>query len=152
MPDENVLLSRNIHVPKVCTKCGGTDIEYRGVGEYRCVDCRNLMYDDFGVVRNYLEEHRGATASEVSHATGVTQDTIRQFLRDERLEIMAGSGVFMSCEICKAPIRSGKYCEQCARKVSMMQEAEKKANARKSNMQGFGKATTGESGAKRFTR
>lgn len=151
MSDASVFLSRNIHVPRECTECGSTDIEYMGVGEYKCRDCRHLMYDDYGKVRNYLEEHRGATQAQVSQATGVATDTIRQFLRDERLEIMAGSGVFLACEICKAPIRSGKYCEACAAKVNQMQKAEK-ASSHKSNVQGYGRATVGESGARRFTR
>ena len=79
-------------------------------------------------------------------------DTIRQFLKEDRLEIAAGSGVFMSCEICKAPIRSGRYCEACARKVDEMKRAEKASSHTKDKMQGFGMTRTGESGAKRFTR
>ncbi len=151
MIDENRLVARNIHIPRRCTKCDGSDIEYKGVGEYKCLTCGNLMYDDYGIVRNYLEEHRGATQAEVAHATGVSQDTIRQFLREERLEIVSGSGVFMSCEMCHAPIRSGRYCESCAKKISMKEQAEKSA-AHKSTMQGYGKALKGATGAKRFTR
>lgn len=151
MSEDNILISRNIHVPLTCEKCGVAKPEYKGVGEYRCSECGFVMYDDFGKVRNYLEAHRGATQSEVSQATGVAMDTIRQFLKDERIEIAAGSGVMMACEICKAPIRSGRFCPECAKKVEKQIEAEK-AGAHKPSMQGYGKATMGESGARRFTR
>ncbi len=149
--DENRLVTRNIHAPHVCVRCGKGAPEYKGVGEYKCTECGFIMYDDFGKVRNYLEVHRGATSAEVSKATGVAPDTIRQFLKDERLEITAGSGVMMACEICRAPIRSGRYCEACARAIDQRKAAENAAS-HKSNVQGFGKSLHGESGAKRFTR
>ncbi len=149
--DAQRLVFRNIHAPQTCDKCGKTAMDYQGVGEYKCAECGFVMYDDFGKVRNYLEAHRGAIASEVSQATGVSIDTIRQFLKEERLEITAGSGVMLACEICKAPIRSGRYCEDCLRTISRKKAAENAAG-HKPNLQGFGTHRTGESGAKRFTR
>lgn len=151
MEEDRTLLMRNIHIPRTCEKCGKANPEYKGVGEYKCSECGYIMYDDFGIVRNYLEVHKGATQSEVSKATGVPMETIRQFLRDDRLEIVAGSGVFMSCEICRAPIRSGRYCPNCAKAVEERKKAEHAAS-HKSTMQGFGQANKGASGAKRFTR
>ena len=151
MTDENALVSRNIHVPKECGNCGEKDPEYKGVGEYKCRKCGYVMYDDFGIVRNYLEEHRGATASEVSHATGVAMETIRYFLKEDRLEIAQGSGVMMSCEICGTPIRSGRYCEACSKALEHKMASEK-ASAHKSNIQGYGATLKGESGARRFIR
>ncbi len=149
--DAKRLVFRNIHAPQTCDKCGKAAMDYQGVGEYKCAECGFVMYDDFGKVRNYLEAHRGAIASEVSQATGVSIDTIRQFLKEERLEITAGSGVMLACEICKAPIRSGRYCEACARTIEQKKAAEKAAS-HKPALQGFGSKNVGESGAKRFTR
>lgn len=151
MEDGRTLVIRDIHIPRTCVKCGKANPEYKGVGEYRCAECGFIMYDDFGIVRNYLEVHRGATQSEVSRATGVPMETIRQFLKEDRLEIVAGSGIFMACEICGASIRSGRYCEACAKKVDEMKRAEK-ASSHKQGMQGFGKANKGAEGAKRYTR
>jgi hypothetical protein len=153
MIEDDFLATRNTHIPRSCINCGGGDIEYKGVGEYKCKNCGTLMYDDFGKVRNYLEEHRGATQSEVSRETGVSMDVIRHLLREDRIEIAANSGVYLQCEICKAPIRSGKYCNECARKVEHMQKEETaKMHKENMNMHGYGKATTGESGARRFIR
>ena len=151
MEDDRTLIIRDIHVPRTCTKCGKANPEYKGVGEYKCSECGFIMYDDFGIVRNYLEVNKGATQSEVSRATGVSMETIRQFLKEERLEIVAGSAVLMACEICGAPIRSGRYCAACAKAVEDRRKAESAA-AHKSNMQGYGQANKGESGARRFKR
>lgn len=151
MDDDNTLILRNIHIPRVCEKCGKANPEYKGVGEYKCSECGFIMYDDFGIVRNYLEANRGATQSEVSRATGVAMETIRQFLKDDRLEIVAGSGVFMSCEICGAPIRSGRYCAACQKAVEDRKKTEAAAS-HKSGVHGYGSANKGASGAKRFTR
>ena len=153
MNENNLFLSKYMNVPRKCEKCGAANPEYKGVGEYKCSECGFVMYDDFGKVRNYLEEHRGATQSQVHEATGVAMDTIRQFLREERLEIAEGSGVMLSCEICRAPIRSGRYCADCAKLVEQRQKAEKAAQHRSSpDIQGFGIGRAGESGAKRFRR
>ena len=151
MIDENALIARNIHAPRTCEKCGKAEPEYKGVGEYKCSECGFVMYDDFGIVRNYLEAHRGATQSEVCHATGVSMETIRYFLKEDRLEIAQGSGVMMSCEICHAPIRSGRYCEACSKALENKRESEK-ASAHKSNLQGYGAPNKGATGARRFIR
>ncbi|MBE5848723.1 MAG: hypothetical protein E7298_00970 [Lachnospiraceae bacterium] len=151
MMDENSLVRRDIHVPLTCTKCGKANPEYKGVGEYRCSECGFTMYDDFGIVRNYLEAHSGATQSQVSQATGVSMETIRYFLKEERLEVTSSSNVMLSCEICNAPIRSGRYCEACSKKLRLKSEAEKSAS-HKSNISGYGKTVKGESGARRFIR
>lgn len=151
MNEENLLLSKNIHIPRTCEKCGAANPEYKGVGEYKCRECGYIMYDDFGVVRNYLEVNRGATQSQVHQATGVAMDTIRQFLKEERIEIAENSGVMLSCEICRAPIRSGRYCAACEKIVAQRQNSEKAASHR-SGLAGYGLGKAGESGAKRFKR
>ena len=149
--DENRLLLRgDPSVPTVCTECSG-EVEYQGLGSYKCKECGHVMYDDYGKVRNYLDEHRGATAYDVSMATGVPQGKIRQMIREEKFEITQNSSVFMKCEICGTSIRSGRYCEACMRKVLA---ADAKADKRSSSksMQGFGMARSDATGEKRFRR
>ena len=58
---------------------------FKGVGEYHCENCRHVEYDDYGKVRLYVEKHRGATSSEVSMQTGVSQKAIRQKLKENNL-------------------------------------------------------------------
>lgn len=149
MIDEDILLGRDLHKPTCCENCGGR-VQYKGIGEYRCEDCKAVMYDDYGKVRNYLEENRGATQVEVSQATGVSTSTIRQLLRDDRLEVSADSAVFLHCEICGTPIRSGRYCTECQTKKVLAESGS--TSGQRKQIQGFGKAAHGGSGAKRFSR
>lgn len=145
--DESKLAALDISNPSSCDKCGGK-LQYKGIGEYACEDCNNIMYNDYGKVRNYLEKHPGATQNEVAQATGVHKNVIRRFLREDKIEIAPNSLVFMYCERCGTPIRSGRFCDRCSSKI-VISESDTK---RTSTIKGFGKVTTGQSGAKRFDR
>ena len=134
--------------PLLCSKCGGVMV-FRGVGEYRCADCKSVDYDDYGKVRRYLEEHPGANTAEVSSNTGVSQKSIRQMLKESRLEIADSSSVFMKCERCGISIRSGRMCPKCEMAYHRDGEAQLR---KKKKMEGFGKAMEEEEGQKRFQR
>lgn len=134
--------------PAACSKCGG-DLRYTGVGEYECTECKNLELDDYGKVRTYIEKNHGATQSQVSQATGVSVNKIRQMLKEEKIEVAATSLVFLHCEMCGTEIRSGKYCPACELKVKSGLETKKHI----STVQGFGKGAKGSAtGERRFMR
>ena len=139
------------HTPKICEKCGGVMV-FEGIGEYRCEDCKEPAYDDYGKVRRYLERHRGATAADVEAATGVKQKTIRLMLKESRLEVTDDSKAFMFCESCGKKIRSGRLCTQCEieyhRSLEEQQRLLKRQNVK---ILGVGR-NSGEEGEKRFTR
>ena len=50
--------------PVMCKECEGVMV-YKGLGEYKCENCGAVEYDEYGKVRNYLDEHRGAVISGV---------------------------------------------------------------------------------------
>lgn len=102
----------NYNRPYICDNCGGL-MEFKGCGEYECENCHIKEYDDYGKARNYIEKHRGANAAEIEAETGVSQRSIRQMLKDSRLEITPDSVAFMRCEMCGADIRSGRFCQKC---------------------------------------
>lgn len=133
--------------PTQCSVCGGSLI-YKGIGEYQCSECYSLEYDDYGKVRLYIELHNGATSAEIAEATGVTQQKIRQMLKEERLEVTPDSMAFLHCEMCGIDIRSGRYCAACETKIRKDAAAE----SRSSKIQGFGHAQRGEDGERRFMR
>lgn len=134
--------------PMACERCGGIMI-FKGVGEYQCEDCKAVAYDDYGKVRLFLEEHPGATASEAEMNTGVSQKSIRHMLKENKLEIAQDSAAFLRCEVCGINIRSGRFCAKCERDYHARLEDEQR---RQKKIQGFGKATEEEEGAKRFKR
>lgn len=134
--------------PLVCEECGGIMI-FKGVGEYQCEKCKHVAYDDYGKVRLYVEKHRGATTAQVSMETGVSQKSIRNMLKENKLEITQDSAAFLRCEVCGASIRGGRLCSKCELDYHRRMEDEQR---RQSKMQGFGKAMEEEEGAKRFHR
>lgn len=136
------------HKPQNCKKCGGSMV-FKGVGEYQCEKCRAIEYDDYGIVRRYIENHKGATAAQIEEATGISQKTIRQMLKDEKLEVTKDSVCFLHCEICGANIRSGKLCLKCQSEQSRMSELKKKEQ-KKTSLHGYSKAQALEKGERRF--
>lgn len=117
-----------------------------------CDHCKHVQYDDYGKVRNYIEVHHGATQSEVSQATGVPINRIRQMLREEKIEIAQNSVVFLHCEACGREIRSGIYCESC-QKVMYKTDAAMRQSSRNTGMQGYGmNKNSNATGEKRFRR
>lgn len=142
------------HIPRVCTACGGVMV-YKGVGEYRCEDCNKLDYDDYGKVRSYIEQNKGATALEIESVTGVSQKTIRKMLRESRLQIAAGSQMFLHCERCGKAIRSGMLCPECEMNQHRLLEEQQRKKLRESlsGVHGFGaEKQNGAHGEKRFRR
>lgn len=144
---KNLEIEGTYHVPRTCKECGGALI-FKGVGEYRCEDCGSVLYDDYGKVRLFLESHPGANATDVERETGVSQKIIRQMLREARIQVAEGSGVFLHCEICGAGIRFGKYCTSCEAKAQRRGEQENRSQ----NMRGFSMGQRNEEGQRRFLR
>lgn len=141
--------------PVSCVRCYGS-LSYKGLGEYVCDVCGAKSYDDYGKVRNYLEEHKGAGVAEIAMMTGVDKNQIRDMLEEERFEIGAQSRVFLKCKGCGIDIRSGRYCQSCAKiaEAARMKKQERlRTEEHQKNMSGVAAMPQHtESGAKRFTR
>lgn len=150
MRDERELIELDeYHIPRACKVCGGVMI-FKGVGEYQCEDCKALDYDDYGKVRLYIETHKGATAAEIEAAIGVKQRTVRNMLKEGRLEVAPDSRSFLHCEICGKTIRYGRMCQEC--EISYHRRLEETHRQRRQNLQGFALGRTEASGEKRFKR
>lgn len=100
-----------------CRKCGRL-FNYV-VGPFICPRCRDEMEVKFQEVKTYIREHPGVGIHEVSEECDVDKTQIYQWLREERLELAEGSMITLNCEGCGRPIKSGKYCDQCKRDLTM---------------------------------
>ena len=89
---EGLLRDETYNVPTRCSKCGKM-LKYLGVGEYKCEECGFTEYDDYGLVRAYLENNPGANAVQVEKATGVSRKTIALLVKQCKIE-MRGRGIF----------------------------------------------------------
>lgn len=94
-----------------CRSCG--KIFNYITGAPICPSCRETVEAKFQEVKEYIREHRGAGIAEVAEACEVEVSQIRQWLRDERLEVTEDSALFLNCESCGAPIRCGRFCDKC---------------------------------------
>ena len=99
--------------PVICKKCGGKML-YKHAGIYECESCKEQELDDFGRIKQYIEEHGPTSAVILAEETGVSTDKITQFLKAGRVEIPQGSNVFIKCEKCGCDIRFGRFCPECA--------------------------------------
>lgn len=96
---------------KNCKECGRL-FNYIA-GQRLCPECRGKLEDKFSEVKRYIEDNKTASISDVSTKMDVSIQQIHQWIREERLNFTEDSAVTIDCEMCGAPIRTGRYCEQC---------------------------------------
>lgn len=94
-----------------CRKCGSL-FNYLS-GPPICPVCREKLEEKFQEVKNFVRDNKGAGIQEVAEACDVEVNQIRQWLREERLELVSDSALYLNCESCGTPIRSGRFCEKC---------------------------------------
>ena len=77
-----------------------------------CPACRVKVEKKFQEVKEYIRDNKGVGIQQVADACEVDVGQIRQWLREERLELAADSALYLNCESCGQPIRSGRFCER----------------------------------------
>ncbi len=100
-----------------CVNCGRI-FNYLG-GTILCQACKEKMESKFQEVKEFIRENPGVSMQEVSEVCDVPTSQIQQWLREERLEVTENSAIYLNCESCGEPIRSGKFCEKCKLNMSM---------------------------------
>lgn len=98
-----------------CKSCGRA---YQYDGVTLCTRCRKNSDEAYAKVKEYLYDNPGASVGEVSEATEVNEKTILKFLREGRLEIKDENNMFLDCERCSVPIKSGRYCDKCTHEMT----------------------------------
>lgn len=100
---------------KNCKRCGRM---YNYItGAPICDQCKQKEEDDFQKVKKYIYDNRGAAMKDVSEACEVSIEKITRFLKDGRLEIKEGTNIILECENCSRPITTGRYCQECSKKL-----------------------------------
>lgn len=69
--------------------------------------------DYFDRVYKYLDKFGPAPIEKIHEETGVPKESIKMFLRDQRLEIPEGFPPLLICEKCGKKIRTGYLCDSC---------------------------------------
>lgn len=100
-----------------CRKCRKAYTS--GSAEY-CSDCIKEMDESVKIIRDYLDEHHGATVAEISRKTDVSKKDIVFLLREGRLEIEGDSEGALTCDRCGKNISTGRYCKECLASMGSM--------------------------------
>ncbi len=101
----------------ICKVCEG-NLENKGFGVYVCEDCHNIVLDDLGKARAYVEECGLNEAQEMAEQINVPLLRIQEFLSEGRLELPEGSQSFVCCQKCGCSIRYGRYCKDCSKEIA----------------------------------
>ena len=100
---------------RFCMRCGSV-LRYDSLGEYRCMNCGRTELDDYGKVRQYLEENGPSPLRMIAAGTDVPSIIIEELLEMGKIEVAENDRSFLQCSVCGKPIKSGKICSSCASK------------------------------------
>lgn len=82
-------------------------------GPRLCPECRKKLEEKFQEVKEYLRDNPNAPLSTVAEDNEVSVAQLKQWVREERLTFSDDSPVSLDCENCGAPIKTGRFCENC---------------------------------------
>lgn len=99
-----------------CKSCGRL-FNYMG-GMPICDACKRKLEEKFQDVKRYLDEHPGASVSQVSEDMDVSAKQIKQWIKEERLYLSDATVDGITCEHCGQPIRTGRFCDKCKAAMS----------------------------------
>lgn len=96
---------------KNCKGCGRL---YNHIsGPKLCPECRKKLEEKFQEVKEYIRNNSQAALSDIAKENDVTVAQLKQWVREERLTFSNDSPVTLDCENCGAPIRTGRFCDNC---------------------------------------
>ncbi len=111
------MFSETYQLGKPCKSCGST-MKYIFGEMFECPNCGRKEATDFGKVKDYLDTYGPTSAAIIADRTGVELGVIETLLKQGRVEIPDGSGIYIKCEKCGTDIRYGRYCSDCIKKLS----------------------------------
>lgn len=106
---------RDLHYCQVC----GRVFPYPGFGPDICQTCRQRDQEEFDKVRDYLSDHEHSSVVQTSIDTGIPVKKLYRWVHEERLYFKDDGTSGLFCEICGAPINTGRYCNRCKAKLKL---------------------------------
>jgi Zn finger protein HypA/HybF involved in hydrogenase expression len=83
-------------------------------GDQLCPKCSKDIERKYASAKLYIYDHPAAGLLEVSSSNDVSVAQLQRWMRENKLQFSDASSATIECEKCKKPIKSGKYCPQCA--------------------------------------
>ncbi len=100
---------------KNCVKCGKIFNYITGI--VICPVCKSQLEELFQVTKRYIRDKPHANIAEISEECDVSVKMIHQWVREERLIFAEDSPIGISCELCDANIRTGRFCDSCKAEI-----------------------------------
>lgn len=94
-----------------CRICG--KLFFSQSGQPICTKCLSILEEKFVQVKDYLYENPGSSIQQLSKANNVSEQQIKKWVREERLEFTSDSIIGIDCEICGTVIKTGRFCKSC---------------------------------------
>ena len=120
-----------------CPKCGKL---FNSANASICEECVRKGEIKFEEVRLFAKENPSANMIAISKATGVSVGKILGYVRAGKIEISLESGDGITCEKCGKDIVTGRFCIDCADRLSdrvMGQLEESRSESRNNNSRMF---------------
>jgi predicted amidophosphoribosyltransferase len=104
-----------VREPRNCKICGRV-FTYNGMSDI-CMECKAKDDKIFKTIKDYLWDHPRSSIQTLHIELGVSVAKIKQYLREERIEIVGLDSKKSFCQNCFAIIPSGNYCPQCEKEM-----------------------------------
>ena len=98
-----------------CRKCGKMFNYLQGPPI--CDNCKRKMEEQFQVVKQWIRSNPGTSIAETAEECEVEPGLIKQWIREERLELSGSDGEIV-CENCGKPIETGRLCDECKKAMA----------------------------------
>src|SRR5690625_4936404 len=117
-----------------CSNCNAVFVKHvRDV----CQKCYQVEEEAFEIVYRFLmkRKNREATIIEIVEKTGVKEELIIKFVKENRLRTAQFPNLAYPCERCSVPIHTGRICNDCfkqlTRDLNQEKEIEEQISKRK---------------------
>ncbi|WP_117168758.1 TIGR03826 family flagellar region protein [Paraliobacillus sediminis] len=100
-----------------CSNCGNL---YVKVSRNVCPDCVKEEEKKFQTVYDFMKKriNRQATIPEITEGTGVEQELIIKFVKEQRLRSSQFPNLTYPCDKCGDQIQDGKLCTSCSEELT----------------------------------
>lgn len=82
-----------------------------------CPECKDQIEKKFQQAKEFVRNTAHATVSMVAEEVDVSEQQVKQWIREERLVFADSAIAGIACEVCGEPITTGRFCAKCKNQV-----------------------------------